>query len=161
MGHISKDKSILLDKLISDCISFGLHLREALEYIRREYTYNSVSERTYFRRRKKLLSDNTRDSWFSHHCRIGFVELHKKVMEDLQRQYDDTIHQLFIEEKTKDPRDEELIINLKKLYLEIAHELSEFAVGTPVIAGIKFKLDKFQNGNDARGIDYYYKESLH
>jgi hypothetical protein len=62
MGHVTKDKSILLDKLMSDCITFGLNLKEALEYIRREYTDGSISVRTYFRRRKKLLSDKTRDS---------------------------------------------------------------------------------------------------
>jgi len=159
MAHITKDKSLLLDKLISDCVTFGLDLKESLEYIRKEYPDGSIGERTYFRRRKKLLSDKTRNSWFSYFCRIGFVEVHKKLMEDVQRQYDDTIHEIYVQ-MNKSPRNEDLIIRLKKLYLEIAHELAEFSVGIPVIAGVKEKLDKYQNGDYAQGVDYHYKRSL-
>ena len=159
MGQVTKDKSILLDKLISDCITFRLELKEALEYIGREYTYGFISERTYFRRRKKLLSDKTRDSWFSYFCRIGFVQLHMKLMQDLERQYDDTMHQLFVEEKTKTHRDEGLILKLKKEHREIAMMLGELSAGIPVISGIKAKLDKYKNGQNALGADHYFNES--
>ena len=134
MADLTKDKSALLDKLISDCITFGLHLKEALEYINKEY--GIISERTYFRRRKKLLSDETRDSWLSYFTRIGFVNLQKKLIDDIQGQYDDTMHQLFVE-ITKNPRNEELIIKLKKQHIDCANMLSEMSLGIPVLAGVK------------------------
>src|SRR5687767_12902200 len=105
MCYVTKEKSQFLDKLISDCITFGLDLKESLEYIRREYPDNPIGERTYFRRRKKLLSDEKRNSWFSHFTRIGFVQLHKKLMEGLEKSYEDTMHQLFLEQR-KNPRNE-------------------------------------------------------
>jgi hypothetical protein len=154
MGFITKDKSLLLDKLISDCITFGLHVEEALEYIRKEYPGGTIAERTYFRRRKRLLSDDTRNSWFSYFCRIGFVELHKKVMNGLEKSYDDTMHQLFVEQ-TRSLRNEDLILKLKKEHREAALELSEMSLGTPIIAGMKAKLDK-----TGQGIEFHFRRSL-
>jgi hypothetical protein len=81
-----------------------------------------------------------------------------KLMQDLERQYDDTMHQLFVEEKTKTPRDEGLILKLKKEHRETAMMLGEFSAGTPVIAGVKAKFDKYKNGENSLGADYYYNE---
>jgi hypothetical protein len=39
-------------------------------------------------------------------------------MEDIQRQYDDTMHQLFVEEELKSPRKEGIICRLKMLEIE-------------------------------------------
>lgn len=141
MGYVTKDKSAFLDKLVSDCITFGLNLQEALKYIKRECPHCAISERTYFRRRRKLLSDETRNSWFSHFTRIGFVQLHKKLMEDLEKSYEDTMHQLFIETR-KNPRNKaecmELLVQIfnqrgfpedselyekKKFYLNLLRKL--------------------------------------
>lgn len=154
MAGLTKDKSILLDKLISDCITFGLHATEGLEYIRREYTGSSISERTYFRRRKRLLSDKTRNSWFSHFTRIGFVQLHKKLIEGLEKSYEDTMHQLFIEQH-KNPRNESLIIKMKMTHMEQVDMLAEMSLGTPVIAAISAKLDKSD-----QGLEFHYRHSL-
>jgi hypothetical protein len=154
MADLTKDKSILLDKLISDCITFGLHVKEALEYIRGECPPNGIGDRTYFRRRKKLLSDKSRDSWFSQFTRIGFVELHKKVMESLEKSYDDTMHQLLIEQR-KNPRNEIVILKLKGDQRKTGLMLSQMSLGTHVIAGVKAKLDKSE-----QGLEFHFKRSL-
>jgi hypothetical protein len=75
-------------------------------------------------------------------------------MEGMERQYDDTMHQLFIEE-TKIPRNEELILKMKKELRETALELSESSLGIPVIAGMKALLD-----NADQGIEFHYRKSL-
>jgi hypothetical protein len=145
MGDLTKDNSRLLDKLVSDCITFGLHLKEALGYIGKEY--GSISKRTYFRRRTRLLSDNTRDSWYSYFTRIGFVELHKKQMDTIQMIQDDSLRRFYLE-ATKENRDENLILRLKNEIRETSKLLSEFSLGTPVVAGIKAKLEKANHGID-------------
>ena len=152
MANLTRDRSRLLDKLISDCITFRLKAKEAIEYIRKECTGCPISERTYFRRRKRLLSDRTRDSWFSYFCRIGFVEIHKKVMEDLQMIQDDSLRRLYEEKfKPEEKRDDNLILKLKKDIRENCLMLSEFSVDTPVIAGVKARLDKAD-----RGLSFHY-----
>jgi hypothetical protein len=154
LGYVTKDKSQLLDKLVSDSITFGLNLKEALEYIRRECPDCVISERTYFRRRRRLLTDKTRNSWFSHFTRIGFVQLHKKLMEGLEKCYEDTMHQLFVEQH-KNPRNESLIIKLKMTHMEQVDMLAELSLGTPVIAAISAKLDKSD-----QGLEFHYMHSL-
>lgn len=154
MGKLTKDKSLLLDKLISDCITFGLSVKEGLEYIGRESPGEPIAERTYFRRRRKLLADKTRVSWFSNFTRIGFVQLHKKLMEGLEKSYEDTMHQLFVEQR-KIPRNEPLIIKLKMTHMEQVDMLAELSLGTPVIAAISAKLDKTD-----QGLEFHYRHSL-
>jgi len=79
-------------------------------------------------------------------------------MRDLERQYDDTMHQLFIEEKTKSHRDEVLILRLKKEQRDTAMMLGELSAGIPVISGVKAKLDKYKNGENALRADHYFNE---
>jgi hypothetical protein len=65
-------------------------------------------------------------------------------MEDIQRQYDDTMHQLFVEEELKSPRNEGIICRLKMLEIEQVNMLSDMAAGSPIIAAMKAKLEKAQ-----------------
>lgn len=48
-----------LDKLISDCITFGLSVKEGIEYIGREYPDEPISERTYCSMRNVLIHGYT------------------------------------------------------------------------------------------------------
>ena len=122
-----------------------MHLNEALEYVKREY--GLINRRTYYRRRNKLLSDDTRNSWYSYFTRIGFVELHKKQMDTIQMIQDDSLRKFYLE-ATKENRDENLILRLKNEIRETSKLLSEFSLGTPVVAGIKAKLEKANHGID-------------
>jgi hypothetical protein len=141
IGDLTKDKSALLDKYISDCVTFGLNSNEALEYIKR--SFGSVSERTYFRRRKKLMSEESSTAWLSYFTRIGFVELHKRQTEIIEMIMDDSISRLYEEKgKPHEKRNENLILKLKKDIKESSMLLSEYGLGTPVISAIKARLEK-------------------
>lgn len=155
MGDLTRDRSILLDKLVGDCITYGLSVDESLEYIKRNF--GEIKERVLFRRKKKIKSEESLMGWTNHLTRIGFLEIHRRIMEDLEREYNDTMHQLHLEE-TKSPRDEYLIVKMKTLHLKQAWHLSENSLGVPILAALKAKLDKYQDkdGNNL-GIDYYYK----
>ena len=75
---------------------------------------------------------------------------------------DDSLRRLYEEkEKPAKDRDENLILKLKNHINDSSVLLSELSLGSPVVAGLKAKLDKLQNGENSLGIDYYYRNSLH
>jgi len=150
---------------------------ESLEYINRHF--GSISQRTLFRRKRKIESEEKTMEWFSDFGRIRFVELHKKVCLDLEMILDDSLHRLY-EEKQKPPkeRDDHLILLLKKDIRAGCMDLSEMSCGTPIIAEVKWKLDKraqaqaraqLQNSNSPTSspvptggdIYPYYRDLLH
>jgi hypothetical protein len=126
----------LLDKLVSDCITFGLHLNEALEYVKREY--GPINRRTYYRRKNKLLSDDTRNSWYSYFTRIGFVELHKKQMDTIQLIQDDSLRRFYLE-ATKENRDENLILQHVKTILKINGRAAIVVPDNVLFEGVRAK----------------------
>ncbi len=73
--------------------------------------------------------------------RIGFVQSHRKNIEDIQRLQDDSMHQLFIE-STKNDRNEVMILKLKQDIRENIKLLSELGLGTPILSAIKSKLEQ-------------------
>lgn len=160
MARLAKDRSILLDKLVSDCITFGLSVDESMEYIRRQF--GEIRKRAFFRRKRKLNSDESTMEWLSYFTRIGFVELHRKITENIRMILDDSLHRLYEEKQKPDgARDDHLILKLKKDIKQSTLLLSELSLGAPVVAGIRAKLDKFQNGEAGHGIDHYYTNSMH
>jgi len=73
-------------------------------------------------------------------------------MEDLQMIQDDSLRRLYEEKfKPEEKRDDNLILKLKKDIRENCLMLSEFSVDTPVIAGVKARLDKAD-----RGLSFHY-----
>ena len=77
-----KAESGFLNKLVSDCITFRLHENEALEYIEKEFG-QPISKRSYWRRRQHLTSHTSSKLWVNWFSRIGFVQLHKKQIDDV------------------------------------------------------------------------------
>jgi hypothetical protein len=75
-------------------------------------------------------------------------------MESLEKSYDDTMHQLLIEQR-KNPRNEIVILKLKGDQRQTGLMLSQMSLGTPVIAGVKAKLDKSE-----QGLEFHFKRSL-
>jgi hypothetical protein len=150
----SKDRSVLLDKLVGDCIAYSLKPKESLEYIKKEY--GVISERTYFGRRKKLLSEESTNAWYSHFCRIGFVELHKKLVNTLEMSLDDSVNRLHEEkQKPKEQRDDYLILKLQKCIRETTYSLAEMSAGSPVMAALMYKI-KGRVSGDERFYNYDY-----
>jgi len=163
LARLNKDRSLLLDKLIGDCVAYNLTLAESMEYIKREYPYGQIKERVFFRRKRKLNSEETAMSWLSEFGRVGFVQLHKKITNDIRVQIDDSLHRLYEEkQKPAKERDDHLILKIKKHINESSDLLANLAAGSPVIAGLKAKIDKYQNGDSARTVeDYYNKDYWH
>lgn len=91
----SSIESKFLDELVSDCISYNLKEKEALEYIKSKF--GEIKPRSYQERKARLLSEDSTRIWFDWFTRIGFVLNHKKHTEDLQKVQDDSMHQLYIE----------------------------------------------------------------
>ena len=150
MGDLKKDKSTLLDKLVSDCITFGLRVEEALEYIKREY--GPISKRTYFRRRARLMSEDNCKGWLSHFTRIGYIQHQKKQMDIIQTIQEDSLQALYIE-SNRNSRNEILIIKLKKDIRESSDLLIAYSLGNPIMAAHQARLKQ-------KGLDKPDQEEL-
>jgi len=139
-------ESKFLDELVSDCITYGLKEEEALEYIK--LRFREIKSRSYQQRKARLLSEGSMRLWFDWFTRIGFVQHHKRHMEDLLKVQDDSMHQFYVETQ-KEPRDWRTISQLNYNIRENIRLLSELSLGTPIIAAIRSKLDKVEKFNPA------------
>lgn len=136
---MKKEQRLLLRKLCADCIAYGLKPNAELVYVKQELG-ESVPIRTINRYKSELRSDESTRQWYSDFARINFVKNHQKILEDLERLYDDTNHRIF-EEGLKSPRQEGLIIRLKADLKETMLMLHEFGTDTPVIDAIRLKIE--------------------
>ena len=135
----------LLDKLVTDCITYRLTEKEAHKYIEEEYG-KPISSKTYFTIKSKLESQSEEISqlWLNEFTRIGFVQHHKKLMDNLERIYEDNLNRFFIESR-KEPRNEELILKLNANIRDNTTLLSNLSMGSPIIASVKAKLQRYES----------------
>ena len=135
----------LLDKLITDCITYRLREKEAHKYIEEEYG-RPISSKTYFTIKSKLESQSEETSllWLNEFTRIGFVQHHKKLMDNLERIYEDNLNRFFIASRNE-PRNEELILKLNANIRENTTLLSNLSMGSPIIAAVKAKLQRYES----------------
>jgi hypothetical protein len=135
MAGKTESQMHLLDKLVSDCITFGLDPKESMEYVKVWYG-KPVSQRTINRRKEYLESEDSSVKWLNHFTRIGFVQFHQEQMEDLKKLKADSYRRFFEEsiKKGKD-RNEYLILKLKADIRETTALMNAFALGGPIIAG--------------------------
>lgn len=80
----SKGDNKLLNKLVSDCITFRLREKEALEYIKKEFG-QPVSKAAYWHRRSNLLNDESYEGWIDWFSRNGLVQIHRRQIDDIER----------------------------------------------------------------------------
>ena len=132
-----------LNSLVQDCITYNLSEVESLEYIKTRYG-KPISRTSFCRRKSHVLSDNSANRWLSHYTRIGFVKGHIENVETIRKIRDDSMRQLQIEQDKK-VRDERKILALKDSIMESTKLLSELNLGTPIVAGIKAKLQTKEN----------------
>ena len=85
----------LLDKLVSDCITYRLTEKEALQYIENEYG-KPISSKTYFKIKARVESDESNQAGLNQFTRIGFVQLHRKLVDNLMKIYEDNLNRFFI-----------------------------------------------------------------
>ena len=136
---MKKEQRLLLRKLCGDCIAYGLKNEAELLYVKQQLGV-SVDIRTINRYKSELRSDDSTRQWYSDFARINFVRNHQKILDDLERLYDDTNRRIF-EEGLKSPRQEGLIIRLKADLKETMLMLHEFGTDTPVMDAIRQKID--------------------
>ena len=134
----------LLDKLVTDCITYRLTEKEAHKYIEEEYG-KPISSKTYFTIKSRLESQSevTSQLWLNEFTRIGFVQHHRKLIDNLERIYEDNLNRFFIESR-KEPRNEELILKINANIRENTRLLCELGLGSPIIAAVKAKLQQYE-----------------
>ena len=150
MGDITTTENKFLNELVKDCVLYRLTEQEALEYIK--FRYKAISLSAYKLRKGKVSSEQSTEIWMNHFTRVGFVTHHKEQIDIIQTIQNDSLKQLHIE-RNKEDRNEAIIFRLKDDIRENAKVLSEFSLGTPIIAAIKKKLEE---SDQIQKRNYYY-----
>ena len=102
----------------------------------------------------KLLSDVSYQTWGIWFTKIGFVQHHKKLIEDLHKVQDDRLNQFFVEtEKPTENQDAKLISQLNYDIRENAKLLSELGLVTPIGTNIKKRIIESYERMRCMGVD--------
>ena len=102
----------------------------------------------------KLLSDVSYQTWGIWFTKIGFVQHHKKLIEDLHKVQDDRLKQFFVEtEKPTENQDAKLISQLNYDIRENAKLLSELGLVTPIGTNIKKRIIESYERMRSIGVD--------
>lgn len=102
----------------------------------------------------KLLSDVSYQTWGIWFTKIGFVQHHKKLIEDLHKVQDDRLKQFFVEtEKPTENQDAKLISQLNYDIRENAKLLSELGLVTPIGTNIKKRIIESYERMRSMGVD--------
>ena len=143
--RITNTEDKFLNELVKDCITYRLTENEALQYIERRFKHISIS--SYKHRKARLLNGNQSQMWLEYFNRIGFVESHKRHIEDVQRLQNDSMYRFFemIQDRTK--YDDEKVLKLKHDIRENIKLLSDLGLGTPIVSAIKSKLKQNPKSN--------------
>jgi hypothetical protein len=108
-----------------------------LEYI--ETKFRRISPASYYRRKSFLESDHSVEVWLNNFTRLGFVQLHKELLDNVKMILGDSNRRLAAE-KNKTPRNEYRIDKLKEDIRKSVLLYSELSLGTPIVAQIRGKL---------------------
>jgi hypothetical protein len=134
-------------------------LDEAREYLRKDTTREGAKLREEITRAgqivsSKLLSDVSYQTWGIWFTKVGFVQHHKKLIEDLHNVQDDRLKQFFIEtEKASENQDAKLISQLNYDIRENAKLLSELGLVTPIGTNIKKRIIESYERMRSMGVD--------
>jgi len=134
-----------LQALVSDCINYGFTENESLKYIKARFN-RDISERTYYKIKKNIEEGDYANEWLNYYTRVGFLVKHKQIMEFVEQLQRDIQKEYFIATNEKVQNK----YNIRQLRYELrdnAKLLQDLALGTPVIAQIKAKLDKLEIDN--------------
>ena len=121
-------------------------LDEAREYLRRDTTPDGAILRDEITRAgqivsSKMSSDVSYQTWGIWFTKVGFVQHHKKLIEDLHKVQDDRLKQFFVEtQKPSEHQDAKLISQLNYDIRENAKLLSELGLVTPMGTNVKKRI---------------------
>jgi hypothetical protein len=142
MGNISETEGRFLNELVKDTITFRLTTDESLKYIAIRFG-RAISIASYKLRKANLISEQSTNIWLDYFTRIGFIQLHKENIENIQKIQEDTLRQLMAE-MNRPIRNEWVILKLKEDARENIKLLSELALGTPIINSIRKKMEELR-----------------
>ena len=121
-------------------------LDEAREYLTRDTTPDGAILRDEITRAGQIVSskmsrDVSYQTWGIWFTKVGFVQHHKKLIEDLHKVQDDRLKQFFVEtQKPSEHQDAKLISQLNYDIRENAKLLSELGLVTPIGTNIKKRI---------------------
>ncbi len=102
----------------------------------------------------KLSSDVSYQTWGIWFTKVGFVQHHKKLIEDLHKVQDDRLRQFFVEtEKPTENQDAKLISQLNYDIRENAKLLSELGLVTPIGTNIRKRIIESYERMRSMGMD--------
>lgn len=133
---VSEEELIIIEKALDD----------AREFLRRDESPDAAKLKEDISGAghivsAKLLSDVSYQTWGIWFTKVGFVEHHKKLIEDLHKVQDDRLKQFFIEtQKPSKNQDAKLISQLNYDIRENTKLLSELGLITPIGTNIKKRI---------------------
>ena len=143
MANVSTSDSKFLNELVKDCVTFNLDAKVALEYINTRFG-KKISISTYQLRKARVLSEGSVNRFLHNYTKVGYVQDHMEAIAYIKMVNRDSRTQLFNEINKKN-RNERIILQIKEDIRENTKLLSELSLGTPIIAGIKAKMQQLEN----------------
>ena len=146
---VSEEELIIIEKALDD----------AREYLKSDTMPDGAKLREEITKAgqvvsSKLSSDISYQTWGIWFTNIGFVQHHKKLIEDLHKVQDDRLKQFFIEtEKPTENQDAKLISQLNYDIRENAKLLSELGLVTPIGTSIKKRIIESYERMRSMGVD--------
>lgn len=135
-------------------------LDEVIEFLRKDTTPNAtkLKEDVAVARQllsAKLLSDVSYQTWGIWFTKAGFVQHHKKLIEDLHKVQEDRLKEFFIQsQKPNEHQDVKLISQLNYDIRENAKLLSELGLLTPIGINIKKRIiESYQRMRSMGNVD--------
>jgi hypothetical protein len=104
MGRVTWRDQVI-NQLIVDYYIFSLNEKESLEYITKRLG-KQISGRTYRRYKKILNDDEMAQSWVNQHTKVGFLTIHRQIIDVIDIIQKDTLRDYLIKTRylmTKKP----------------------------------------------------------
>jgi hypothetical protein len=138
----SKADDEILNQLVLDCVRFKFNEEEALTYIGLRFQ-KQVTRVTYYRRKKKSLSDPEIRAWLNEFAQAGFVRKHKNLMEGLENTLSILERELFYQASGDiKKRSQRTMIGLADSINDTVSNLRMVYLDSPFVAQLKAELDR-------------------
>jgi hypothetical protein len=142
---LRKEQKEALPHLLLDCRTYSFNFIESMMYIQRRMG-RFVSKKHYWIAKKQLDTGVVTDEWLRNFAKVGFALVHQELLQNSLNMLRDTNRRILrLQNMDKNSPAylehfqfwEQLEINLKRLLIEQAREVSNYSLGTPIIAQIK------------------------
>jgi hypothetical protein len=145
MGSFREKDKPVLQQLVSDCVNYGFSEKESLAYIKARFG-REISSRSYHRFKVKVESGEHANDWLNYFTKVGFVINHKQIIDVIEMIQKDIVRDYLIEQN-KPNKNKYEIRQLRFDIRDNAKLLQELALGTPIVAQIKAKIQELEKKN--------------